>query len=160
MLAELTREGLAERSRPGAAWPATPSRPPPAYDAAIVAWLDAGAPSVAARGRRRPPTRAGCPSPPLTLRREQLLRYGENPHQLGARYATVGEHGWWERPWSHGGKELSYLNVYDTEAAWRLVHSLGDGPAAVVIKHANPCGVAVADDITTAYVRAHECDPT
>ncbi len=58
----------------------------------------------------------------------------------------------------HGGKELSYLNVYDTEAAWRLVHSLGEGPAAVVIKHANPCGVAVADDITTAYVRAHDCD--
>ena len=54
---------------------------------------------------------------------------------------------------------MSYLNVYDTEAAWRLVHSLGDGPAAVVIKHANPCGVAVAHDITTAYQRAHACDP-
>jgi phosphoribosylaminoimidazolecarboxamide formyltransferase/IMP cyclohydrolase len=49
--------------------------------------------------------------------------------------------------------------VYDADAAWRLVHSLGDGPAAVVIKHANPCGVALADDITTAYTRAHECDP-
>jgi len=59
----------------------------------------------------------------------------------------------------HGGKEMSYLNVYDTDAAWRLVHSLGDGPAAVVIKHANPCGVAVADDVTTAYARAHACDP-
>jgi phosphoribosylaminoimidazolecarboxamide formyltransferase/IMP cyclohydrolase len=54
---------------------------------------------------------------------------------------------------------MSYLNVYDTEAAWQLVHSLGDGPAAVVIKHANPCGAAVADDILTAYANAHECDP-
>jgi phosphoribosylaminoimidazolecarboxamide formyltransferase/IMP cyclohydrolase len=54
---------------------------------------------------------------------------------------------------------MSYLNVYDTDAAWRLVHSLGDGPAAVVIKHANPCGVAVAGDIAAAYRRAHECDP-
>ena len=59
----------------------------------------------------------------------------------------------------HGGKEMSYLNVYDTDAAWRLAWSLGDDPAAVVIKHANPCGVAVADDITSAYQRAHECDP-
>ena len=88
-----------------------------------------------------------------------MLRYGENPHQVGVRYATVGEQGWWESAEQLGGKEMSYLNVYDTEAAWRLVHSLGDQPTAVVIKHANPCGVAVADDITSAYVRAHECDP-
>ncbi len=59
----------------------------------------------------------------------------------------------------HGGKELSYLNLFDAEAAWRLVHQLGDRPAAVVVKHANPCGVAVADDITEAYIAAHECDP-
>ena len=55
---------------------------------------------------------------------------------------------------------MSFLNVYDADAAWRLVWSLGEkDPAAVVIKHANPCGVAVADDITTAYQRAHACDP-
>ena len=58
----------------------------------------------------------------------------------------------------HGGKELSYLNVFDTEAAWRLVHRF-DAPAVVVVKHANPCGVAVADDITEAYIRANACDP-
>jgi phosphoribosylaminoimidazolecarboxamide formyltransferase/IMP cyclohydrolase len=58
----------------------------------------------------------------------------------------------------HGGKELSYLNVFDTEAAWRLVHRF-DEPAVVVVKHANPCGVALADDITEAYVRANACDP-
>ena len=58
----------------------------------------------------------------------------------------------------HGGKALSYLNLYDTEAAWRLVHRF-DRPACVIVKHANPCGVAVADDIATAYERAHACDP-
>ncbi|MGZ4706089.1 MAG: bifunctional phosphoribosylaminoimidazolecarboxamide formyltransferase/IMP cyclohydrolase [Acidimicrobiales bacterium] len=130
-----------------------------AYDAQILAWFDRKEPGL---------ERAGAPAgdelelPPaleLKLERRQVLRYGENPHQVGVRYATVGERGWWETAEQHGGKEMSYLNVYDTEAAWRLVHSLGDQPSAVVIKHANPCGVAVADDITTAYIRAHECDP-
>jgi len=128
-----------------------------AYDAAIVAWLDGIGPQeydgVAPDEVGLPPTLS------LTLQRRQLLRYGENPHQVGARYATLGQDGWWESAVLHGGKEMSYLNVYDTDAAWRLVHSLGDGPAAVVIKHANPCGVAVADDVTTAYARAHACDP-
>ena len=85
----------------------------------------------------------------LTLDRAQVLRYGENPHQVGARYTTRGSAGWWASAVQHGGKEMSYLNVYDTEAAWNLVHSLGEGPAAVVMKHANPCGVALDDDITT-----------
>ena len=58
----------------------------------------------------------------------------------------------------HGGKELSYLNLYDTEAAWRLVHRFAE-PACVIVKHANPCGVAVAADIAEAYVRANACDP-
>ena len=65
---------------------------------------------------------------------------------------------WWDTMTQHGGKELSYLNVFDTEAAWRLVQRF-DGPACVVVKHANPCGVAVADHITDAYVRANACDP-
>jgi phosphoribosylaminoimidazolecarboxamide formyltransferase/IMP cyclohydrolase len=57
--------------------------------------------------------------------------------------------------------ELSYLNLYDADAAWQMVHQLADlGPAAaVVVKHANPCGAAVADDLLTAYDRAFECDP-
>ena len=131
-----------------------------AYDAEVVRWLEAGD-----RGDGEGDT-AGVTAPgelpatiELRLERRQVLRYGENPHQLGARYATVGERGWWESAVQHGGKELSYLNVFDADAAWRLVHALGDQPAAVVIKHANPCGVAVATDVTTAYRRAHECDP-
>ena len=119
-----------------------------AYDAAIVAWFD---------------EEDGSSDPlPSTLNlaaeRVQDLRYGENPHQVGARYRQAGERSWWDDATQHGGKELSYLNLYDAEAAWRLVHELGDGPAAVVIKHANPCGAAVADDLTDAYRLAHECD--
>ncbi len=130
-----------------------------AYDAEIVAWFDAGQPAAA-----DPAGSADAPvelpeTLSLTLHRAQVLRYGENPHQVGARYATAGEQGWWSTAVQHGGKEMSYLNVYDTEAAWRLVHSLGEGPAAVVIKHANPCGVAVGGDILSAYTRAHDCDP-
>ncbi len=116
-----------------------------AYDAAIVAWFD--------EGDVLPPTIH------LALTRAQSVRYGENPHQQAARYREVGQHGWWDSMTQHGGKELSYLNLYDTEAAWRLVHDLGDGPAVVIVKHANPCGAAVADDIETAYTRAHACDP-
>ncbi|MFN8039410.1 MAG: bifunctional phosphoribosylaminoimidazolecarboxamide formyltransferase/IMP cyclohydrolase [Acidimicrobiales bacterium] len=129
-----------------------------AYDAQIVQWLDAGGPDAEAASEDDAPTELPA-SITVTLDRRQVLRYGENPHQVGARYATRGESGWWESAVQHGGKEMSYLNVYDTDAAWRLAWSLGDDPAAVVIKHANPCGVAVADDITTAYQRAHECDP-
>jgi phosphoribosylaminoimidazolecarboxamide formyltransferase/IMP cyclohydrolase len=86
------------------------------------------------------------------------LRYGENPHQAGARYRRAGAESWWDRAVQHGGKELSYLNVFDTEAAWRLVHRF-DRPAVVIVKHANPCGVALADDIVSAYARAHAADP-
>ena len=118
------------------------------YDAAIVGWFDEE------DGGDLPP------SLHLAAERAQELRYGENPHQVGARYRLAGRRSWWDDATQHGGKELSYLNLYDTEAAWRLVHELGDGPAAVVIKHANPCGAAVADDLTSAYRLAHECDPT
>jgi phosphoribosylaminoimidazolecarboxamide formyltransferase/IMP cyclohydrolase len=55
---------------------------------------------------------------------------------------------------------MSYLNVLDAEAAWRLVHELGDEPAAVIVKHTNPCGAAVAGDIGEAWTAAHACDPT
>ena len=94
----------------------------------------------------------------LSLRRAQELRYGENPHQLGGPLPLRGRRGWWDDAVQHGGKELSYLNLYDTEAAWRLVHRF-DEPACVIVKHANPCGVAVAGDIGDAYVRANACDP-
>jgi phosphoribosylaminoimidazolecarboxamide formyltransferase/IMP cyclohydrolase len=115
-----------------------------AYDAAIVTWLDAGDPLPS--------------SLHLALDRAQELRYGENPHQRGARYRHRGATSWWDGAVQLGGKEMSYLNVFDAEAAWRLVHRFAE-PCAVIVKHANPCGVSVAADITEAYIRAHDCDP-
>jgi phosphoribosylaminoimidazolecarboxamide formyltransferase / IMP cyclohydrolase len=122
-----------------------------AYDAAIVTWLDDTDPEPA----------EFAPTLHLTLERPTVLRYGENPHQHGARYAVAGQASWWDQMVQHGGKELSYLNVLDTEAAWRLVSAF-EAPACVIVKHANPCGVALGDGpdpIAAAYVRANECDP-
>jgi phosphoribosylaminoimidazolecarboxamide formyltransferase/IMP cyclohydrolase len=92
------------------------------------------------------------------MTKAQTLRYGENPHQSGARYRIDGRRSWWDEAQQLGGKELSYLNLFDTEAAWRLVNRF-DRPACVIVKHANPCGVAIDDDITAAYTAAHDCDP-
>ncbi len=118
-----------------------------AYDAAIVSWLDGDDPL--------PPTLH------VTLERAEICRYGENPHQRGARYR--GGPGWWDGVVQHGGTALSYLNIFDADAAWRLVHELsgdaGGRPAVAIVKHANPCGAAVADDLATAFARALDGDP-
>ena len=119
-----------------------------AYDAAIVTWFDSNEPDPEVLPRTLH----------VALERAEILRYGENPHQQGARYRFAGAHGWWDSMVQHGGKALSYLNIYDTEAAWRLVNDF-ESPACVIVKHANPCGVALADDITGAYTRANACDP-
>lgn len=125
-----------------------------AYDAAIVGWFDATDDEPAAL----PPTIH------LALGRAGILRYGENPHQHGARYRTLGAPpGWWERVVQHGGRELSYLNLFDAEAAWQLAHELnaleGATAAAVIVKHSNPCGVAIGGDLAVAYQGAFESDP-
>ncbi|MGH9273847.1 MAG: bifunctional phosphoribosylaminoimidazolecarboxamide formyltransferase/IMP cyclohydrolase [Acidimicrobiales bacterium] len=120
-----------------------------AYDASIVAWFD---------------TVSGDPLPPtlhLSLERVQDLRYGENPHQTGARYREVGTTSWWDGVEQHGGLALSYLNLFDADAAWGLANDLAAAtgqPAVAIIKHANPCGAAVAPTLANAYQRAFECD--
>jgi phosphoribosylaminoimidazolecarboxamide formyltransferase/IMP cyclohydrolase len=121
-----------------------------AYDAAIANWF-----ADQTAGDALPQ------SVNVALEKAQTLRYGENPHQRGARYRVVGERSWWDEVEQHGGMELSYLNLYDADAAWRLAHQLADlgAVAAVVVKHANPCGAAVADDVLTAYDRAFDADP-
>lgn len=119
-----------------------------AYDAAIVSWID----ETEDEPETLPPTIH------LALERTDVLRYGENPHQSGARYRTVGAHSMWDDVEQHSGVPLSYLNLFDADAAWRLAHDLGDRPAVAIIKHANPCGVAVHDDLATAYQHAFECD--
>ena len=110
------------------------------YDSAIVEWITEGA------------------SRSVHLERVDTLRYGENPHQTGSLWDVAGAPGWWRRSRQLGGKEMSYLNVFDADAAWRLVNRFSS-PAAVVVKHANPCGVATSTTIHDAYTRAHACDP-
>jgi phosphoribosylaminoimidazolecarboxamide formyltransferase/IMP cyclohydrolase len=121
-----------------------------AYDAAIASWL-----------ADESPDRSAATVPPiltLVAERAEILRYGENPHQTGARYRLPGVESWWDSAVQLHGKEMSYLNVYDAEAAWQLV-SRFDRPAAVIVKHANPCGVALGANVGEAYSRAHGADP-
>jgi phosphoribosylaminoimidazolecarboxamide formyltransferase/IMP cyclohydrolase len=85
------------------------------------------------------------------------LRYGENSHQAAALYVTHGGHGIAQAT-QLGGKEMSYNNYVDADAALRAAYDFAE-PAVAVIKHANPCGIAIADDIALAHQRAHACDP-
>ena len=120
-----------------------------AYDSAVSSWM---AKTLDVIPRRK--TVAGT----LT----QTLRYGENPHQSAAFY-TDGQ----ERPGiatavQHQGKELSYNNINDTDAAVELVAEFdpANGPACVIVKHANPCGVSQSSSLVEAYQAAFQCDQT
>ncbi|MBT8116277.1 MAG: bifunctional phosphoribosylaminoimidazolecarboxamide formyltransferase/IMP cyclohydrolase [Gammaproteobacteria bacterium] len=97
----------------------------------------------------------------LQYRQVQTMRYGENPHQRAAFFV---EHAPAEASVATAkqvqGKELSYNNVADTDAALECVKSFTEGPACVIVKHANPCGVALGDNILSAYDRAFKTDPT
>jgi phosphoribosylaminoimidazolecarboxamide formyltransferase / IMP cyclohydrolase len=95
----------------------------------------------------------------ISADKKQEMRYGENPHQKAAFYTFPGwpEAGPGNCEQLHG-KELSFNNIYDMDAAMSIVKAF-DEPAAVIIKHANPCGVAVSNEITDAYVKAFEADP-
>ena len=84
------------------------------------------------------------------------LRYGENPHQKAAFYRIVNDHGLPDLE-QINGKELSYNNIVDLEAAWNIVKEF-ELPAAAIIKHTNPCGAAVAESISLAYKRAYKAD--
>ena len=87
----------------------------------------------------------------------QPLRYGENPHQPGALYQTGATSSGLAAATQLQGGELSYTNWLDADAAWRLVSGL-EGTAAVVVKHTNPCGVALAETPAEAFRRAYDCD--
>ena len=92
----------------------------------------------------------------ISAPRKQTLRYGENPHQKAALYAT-GDAGVGGARQLHG-KELSYNNLVDLDAAWNLILEF-ERPAAAIIKHTNPCGCAEQESLAEAYRRALECDP-
>lgn len=120
-----------------------------AYDAAVSAWM------AGAIGQDAPRRRAFAG----TL--AQTLRYGENPHQTAAFYTDgTGRPGVaTARQWQ--GKELSYNNINDTDAAFELVAEFDPAtPAVAIIKHANPCGVALGTSFAEAYGRAFDCDRT
>ncbi len=117
-----------------------------AYDAAVAAWFEGYAGHR--QGRR---FAAGG-------RRLQTLRYGENPHQQAAFYAAAPPRPGVATAEQVHGKELSYNNINDTDAAFELVAEF-DTAAVVIVKHANPCGVATGENLAGAYHRAFACDP-
>jgi len=130
-----------------------------AYDGAIAAYLSSL--SQAEPVQNEAPERQTWPRTlTLQLHREETLRYGENPQQVAAFYrdpsVAAGLLGNFQQL---QGKELSYNNIADADAAWDCVRSF-DQPACVIVKHANPCGVAVANDVYGAYQKALRTDTT
>lgn len=120
------------------------------YDIAVASWLSS------AYGDTTDGT--GFPAwLGATWTKAGVLRYGENPHQRAALY-THWRHGVADAEVIHG-KEMSYNNYVDTDAAVRASLDHGDQPTVAIIKHANPCGIAVGADIESAYAAAHACDP-
>ncbi|PWU57283.1 bifunctional phosphoribosylaminoimidazolecarboxamide formyltransferase/inosine monophosphate cyclohydrolase [Micromonospora globispora] len=95
----------------------------------------------------------------LTLRRSAVLRYGENPHQAAALYTDPASPAGLAQAEQLHGKEMSYNNYVDADAAWRAANDFADQPAVAIIKHANPCGIAVGVDVAEAHRKAHACDP-
>jgi phosphoribosylaminoimidazolecarboxamide formyltransferase/IMP cyclohydrolase len=112
------------------------------YDAAIVNWLE----------------RDGAERLVLSMEKVASLRYGENPHQPAALYATQGRDGWWARAEQLQGKEMSFNNYADADAAWRLANDLPAGSVAI-LKHMNACGAATGGTMVEAFERAWGCDP-
>ena len=146
-----------------------------AYDTAVAGWF-ADTLGVRARGAEAKPISGlrATPAPdavsasgsavdgsPATVevnaRLQQVLRYGENSHQSAALYRTDGVAGIAQATQLHG-KEMSYNNFVDADAAVRAAYD-HEAPAVAIIKHANPCGIAVGDSIAGAHAAAHACDP-
>ncbi|ROR90168.1 bifunctional phosphoribosylaminoimidazolecarboxamide formyltransferase/IMP cyclohydrolase [Nocardioides aurantiacus] len=120
------------------------------YDVAVASWM----------GSVLTDTSDGAGFPAWvggTWEREAVLRYGENPHQGAAIYRHELAPGLAQAEQLHG-KEMSYNNYVDADAARRAAYDF-DEPAVAIIKHANPCGIAVGADVAEAHRRAHECDP-
>ncbi|WP_333774927.1 bifunctional phosphoribosylaminoimidazolecarboxamide formyltransferase/IMP cyclohydrolase [Streptomyces sp. IBSBF 3136] len=120
-----------------------------AYDVAVASWF---ASSYAPVDESPFPDFLGA-----TWERAHTLRYGENPHQPAALYVDAGGAGLAQAEQLHG-KEMSYNNYTDTDAARRAAYD-HDEPCVAIIKHANPCGIAVGADVAEAHRKAHACDP-
>ncbi|KNA92690.1 MULTISPECIES: bifunctional phosphoribosylaminoimidazolecarboxamide formyltransferase/IMP cyclohydrolase [Gordonia] len=121
------------------------------YDVAVASWMSQEV-APAADGSTFPEWSG------FTWERSAVLRYGENPHQAAALYlSTAAPEGLASAEQLHG-KEMSYNNYTDSDAAWRSAHDF-DAPAVAIIKHANPCGIAIGETIGEAHRLAHACDP-
>ncbi|MEV5316371.1 bifunctional phosphoribosylaminoimidazolecarboxamide formyltransferase/IMP cyclohydrolase [Streptomyces sp. NPDC052687] len=120
-----------------------------AYDVAVASWF---ASEYAPADESPFPDFLGA-----TWERKNTLRYGENPHQPAALYVTGAGGGLAEAEQLHG-KEMSYNNYTDTDAARRAAYD-HDAPCVAIIKHANPCGIAIGADVAEAHRKAHACDP-
>jgi phosphoribosylaminoimidazolecarboxamide formyltransferase/IMP cyclohydrolase len=121
------------------------------YDIAVASWM----------GNVVAPTDDGSGFPAwvgAAWERAAVLRYGENPHQRAALYSDAHFPGGLASAEQLHGKEMSYNNYVDTDAARRAAYDFAE-PAVAIIKHANPCGIAVGADIAEAHARAHETDP-
>lgn len=120
------------------------------YDVAVASWMS----SVVSPDESSDfPVWTGA-----TWERADVLRYGENPHQAAALYtSTSGPVGLAQAEQLHG-KAMSFNNFTDGDAAWRAAHDHAD-PTVAIVKHANPCGIAVGSDIAEGHRRAHACDP-
>ncbi|MDQ1740690.1 MAG: phosphoribosylaminoimidazolecarboxamide formyltransferase / cyclohydrolase [Pseudonocardiales bacterium] len=135
-----------------------------AYDAAVANWFgersvlaDAAVADTSDEAAQAPPS---CWSPyvGVALERAEVLRYGENPHQRAALYIQQGaEPGIAQAEQLHG-KAMSFNNYVDGDAAYRAAFDFSE-PCVAIIKHANPCGIALGSDIAEAHARAHACDP-
>lgn len=113
------------------------------YDASITNWLHG---------------HDGQANLVLPLERTASLRYGENPHQSAALYSSGSSKGWWAQADQIQGKEMSFNNYADADAAWRLVNDLPKSSVAI-LKHMNTCGAATGSSLATAFSKAWACDP-
>jgi phosphoribosylaminoimidazolecarboxamide formyltransferase/IMP cyclohydrolase len=126
-----------------------------AYDIAVASWIGSAlAPDDEIEG-----VSSGFPGwIAASYERAAVLRYGENPHQSAALYINPGDTGGVANAEQLSGKEMSYNNYVDSDAAWRAAYDFAE-PCVAIIKHANPCGIAVGADIAEAHRKAHACDP-
>ncbi|WP_009478841.1 bifunctional phosphoribosylaminoimidazolecarboxamide formyltransferase/IMP cyclohydrolase [Rhodococcus sp. JVH1] len=120
------------------------------YDVAVASWMTS---TLVEPGDSQFPEWAGA-----TWDRSAVLRYGENPHQAAALYVNPAAPAGLAQAEQLHGKEMSYNNYTDGDAAWRAAFDFSE-PAVAIIKHANPCGIAVGADIAEAHRKAHACDP-
>ncbi|GAB2486023.1 bifunctional phosphoribosylaminoimidazolecarboxamide formyltransferase/inosine monophosphate cyclohydrolase [Jatrophihabitans fulvus] len=125
------------------------------YDIGVASWLgNAVAPDDDHQG-----SPSGFPGWVASdYERAAVLRYGENPHQRAALYVDATTDAGLAHAEQLSGAEMSYNNYVDADAAWRAAHDFTE-PCVAIIKHANPCGIAIGSDIADAHAKAHACDP-